>query len=36
VGRHAEARTYYERVYAVDIRFRDVNDRLAAVEQGTR
>jgi tetratricopeptide (TPR) repeat protein len=36
VGRHAEARTYYERVYAVDIRFRDVNDRLAAVEQGAR
>jgi tetratricopeptide (TPR) repeat protein len=36
VGRHAEARTYYERVYAVDIQFRDVNDRLAAVEQGAR
>jgi tetratricopeptide (TPR) repeat protein len=36
VGRHAEARTYYERVYAVDVRFRDVNDRLAAVEQGAR
>ena len=36
VGRHADARTYYERVYAVDIRFRDVNDRLAAVEQGAR
>jgi tetratricopeptide (TPR) repeat protein len=34
VGRHQEARTYYERVYAVDIQFRDVNDRLAAVEQG--
>jgi tetratricopeptide (TPR) repeat protein len=33
VGRHAEARGYYERVYAVDIRFRDVNDRLAAVAQ---
>jgi tetratricopeptide (TPR) repeat protein len=36
VGRHAEARTYYERVYAVDIRFRDVNDRLTAVEQTAR
>jgi tetratricopeptide (TPR) repeat protein len=36
VGRHQEARTYYERVYAVDIQFRDVNDRLAAVEQDAR
>jgi tetratricopeptide (TPR) repeat protein len=36
VGRHAEARGYYERVYAVDIRFRDVNDRLAAVAQVTQ
>lgn len=36
IGRHAEAKSYYERVYAVDIRFRDVNDRLAAVEQAAR
>lgn len=36
LGRHAEARSYYERVYSVDIRFRDVNDRLAATAQSVR
>jgi tetratricopeptide (TPR) repeat protein len=36
LGRHAEARSYYERVYSVDIRFRDVNDRLAATAQSLR
>ncbi len=30
--RPAEAKTYYERVFAVDIQFRDVGDRLSAVE----
>lgn len=33
LGQQQNARTYYERVYAVDIRFRDVHDRLAAVTQ---
>ena len=28
----AEAKVYYERVFGVDIRFRDVGDRLNAVE----
>jgi tetratricopeptide (TPR) repeat protein len=28
----AEAKAYYERVFAVDIQFRDVGDRLSAVE----
>ncbi|MGI8842343.1 MAG: tetratricopeptide repeat protein, partial [Gemmatimonadaceae bacterium] len=36
LGRHSEARSYYERVYSVDIRFRDVNDRLAATAQSAR
>ncbi len=36
LGRHAEARSYYERVYSVDIRFRDVNDRLAATAQSAQ
>lgn len=30
--RPADAKTYYERVFAVDIQFRDVGDRLSAVE----
>lgn len=30
----ADARKYYERVFAVDIQFRDIGDRLNAVEQG--
>jgi tetratricopeptide (TPR) repeat protein len=31
-----EARSYYQRVYATDIHFRDVTARLAAVEQASR
>jgi tetratricopeptide (TPR) repeat protein len=31
-----EARSYYQRVYATDIQFRDVTARLAAVEQASR
>lgn len=31
--RRDEARSYYQRVYATDIQFRDVADRLAALEQ---
>lgn len=31
-----EARSYYQRVYATDIQFRDVTARLAAVEQAAR
>jgi hypothetical protein len=30
--RPAEARGFYERVFAVDIQFRDIGDRLNAVE----
>lgn len=30
----ADAKKYYERVFAVDIQFRDIGDRLNAVEQG--
>ncbi len=30
----ADAKRYYERVFAVDIQFRDIGDRLNAVEQG--
>ena len=33
LGKHAEAKTFYERVFAVDIQFRDVGDRLNAVEK---
>jgi hypothetical protein len=29
----AEALTYYQRVFAVDIEFRDVSDRIAALER---
>ena len=29
----ADAKRYYQRVFAVDIRFRDVSDRLNTVEQ---
>ncbi|HXY31706.1 MAG TPA: tetratricopeptide repeat protein [Gemmatimonadaceae bacterium] len=32
----ADAQRYYERVFAVDIRFRDVSERLAAVERHTQ
>ena len=31
-----DAMAYYERVFAVDITFRDVNDRLAALERVAR
>ncbi|MBA3579509.1 MAG: tetratricopeptide repeat protein [Gemmatimonadaceae bacterium] len=36
LGRTQEAATYYQRVLAVDIGFRDVTDRLTAVTQGAR
>ena len=35
-AKHAEAKTYYERVFAVDIQFRDVGDRLNAVDKATK
>jgi len=33
LGKPADAKGYYERVFAVDIQFRDVGDRLNAVDQ---
>lgn len=36
VGQHQEALSYYQRVFVVDIEFRDVADRLTAVEQAAR
>jgi hypothetical protein len=33
LGKAEDARRYYERVFAVDIQFRDVGERLAAVER---
>jgi tetratricopeptide (TPR) repeat protein len=33
LGKPAEAKTYYERVFGVDIQFRDVGDRLNAVDK---
>ena len=33
MGRHAEAKGFYERVFGVDIEFRDVGERLAATEK---
>jgi tetratricopeptide (TPR) repeat protein len=36
LGRFPEALRYYERVFAVDIQFRDIGDRLAAVERKAR
>jgi hypothetical protein len=36
LGRSGDARRYYERVFAVDIQFRDVGDRLMAVERAAR
>lgn len=33
LGKHAEAKAFYERVFAVDIQFRDVGDRLNAVDK---
>lgn len=33
LGNYADAKKYYQRVFAVDIRFRDVGDRLNTVEQ---
>jgi hypothetical protein len=32
-ARHADARGYYERVFAIDIQFRDVATRLDSVEK---
>jgi len=34
--RWADAQRYYERVFAVDIQFRDVRDRLAAVTRASK
>jgi tetratricopeptide (TPR) repeat protein len=36
LGQMEEALKYYERVFAVDIQFRDISDRLAATEQKSR
>jgi tetratricopeptide (TPR) repeat protein len=36
LGNHADAREFYERVFSVDIQFRDVGDRLNAVEQALK
>ena len=36
LGKYAEAKTYYERVFAVDIQFRDVGDRLNAVDKAAQ
>lgn len=36
LGHHQEALAYYQRVFVVDIQFRDVADRLTAVEQASR
>jgi tetratricopeptide (TPR) repeat protein len=36
MGRYPDALKFYERVFAVDIQFRDIGDRLAAVERRAR
>jgi tetratricopeptide (TPR) repeat protein len=36
LGQMDEALTYYERVFAVDIQFRDIADRLAATERKSK
>lgn len=36
LGRYPDALKFYERVFAVDIQFRDIGDRLAAVERKAR
>ncbi len=36
MGRYADALKFYERVFAVDIQFRDIGERLAAVERRAR
>jgi tetratricopeptide (TPR) repeat protein len=36
LGRWDEALRYYERVFAVDIQFRDIGERLAAMERKAR
>lgn len=36
MGRHAEAARYYQRVFSVDIHFRDITDRMSAVAQAAR
>ena len=33
LGKHADAKRFYERVFAVDIQFRDVGDRLNVVDK---
>jgi tetratricopeptide (TPR) repeat protein len=33
LGKHADAKGYYERVFGVDIQFRDVGDRLNAIDK---
>ena len=33
IGKHVEAKTFYERVFGVDIQFRDVGERLNVVEK---
>jgi hypothetical protein len=33
IGKPADALTYYRRVFAVDIEFRDIGDRLTAMER---
>jgi len=35
-AKHSDAKTYYERVFAVDIQFRDVGDRLNAVDKAIK
>ena len=36
LGKHAEAKGFYERVFSVDIQFRDVGDRLNAVDKAMK
>jgi len=36
LGNFADAKTFYERVFSVDIQFRDVGDRLSAVERALK
>ena len=35
-GRHAEALRYYQRVFAIDLEFRDISQRVSAMEQFTK
>jgi hypothetical protein len=36
LGKPAEAKGFYERVFSVDIQFRDVGDRLNAVDKAMK